>query len=168
MNAPHIQFAIDGNCLYLKVAGVLRHNGASTLESFVSSVFNQTPLDMAVIDLIETEFIDSTNLGILASIAIKLNKTCHHKPLIVTGSEDITLLLNGMGFDHYFEIVDESAGPEAPPYCGIDLANRTPATLEGITLQAHKNLAEMNTKNREAFKDVIELLEKETSQNTTS
>jgi len=159
MIPPRIQYAIEQKCLYLKLEGQFRCSSTSALEPFVSAVFKDTAVETAVIDLVHALFLDSTTLGILASIAIKLRARSPQKPLIVTGNEDITVLLASMGFEQYFVLVDETAIGSVPAYCGINLGRQAPAAMSHTALEAHQHLAEMNANNREIFKDVIELLQ---------
>jgi hypothetical protein len=59
-----------------------------------------------VIDLTETRSIDSTTLGLLAKLSILSRQKVGLLPTVVTTHEDITRLLQSMGFDQVFNIVD--------------------------------------------------------------
>jgi anti-anti-sigma regulatory factor len=73
-----------------------------------------------VIDLTETRSIDSTTLGLLAKLSIPVGKV-GLLPTVVTTHEDITRLLQSMGFDQVFNIVDR---PMPCPECLTDLPDQ--------------------------------------------
>ena len=161
MRAISMDYAIRDKCCFLRISGEIRYSTNSGLEKFSSIVFKDHELDNFVIDLSNADFIDSTNLGILASIANNLARHSRSKPVIISRKKDISIVLHSMGFEQFFNIVDESPDDPDLTYLGIHLEKRSIGESEREILEAHKTLAAMNSKNHEIFKDVIELLEKE-------
>lgn len=156
-----IKYAIDNKCCYLKLQGDIRYSSGIGFDRFSKEVFRNNNIDDVIIDINKTKFIDSTNLGILASIANSLNGARGKKPVIISSNNDITLILKSMGFDQFFNIGDTNFEKNDLEFLGIDLKGPTKEDLNQTILEAHENLARMNKKNDEMFKDVINLLRKD-------
>ncbi len=79
-------------------------------------------------------------------------------PTLVTTHEDITRLLQSMGFDQVFNIVDQ---PLPRPECLTDLPSQDQCeeVVKAKVLEAHKILMGLNDSNREAFHDLVNALE---------
>ena len=157
-----IQFAIKDNCCYLKLKGDIRYSySGKNFADFSKEIFSNHTISDFVIDMTETEFIDSTNLGIIAGIANRLAKVTANRPVIISDNEDIIIILSTMGFEQFFEIINTSSTVDDLKLLGLDLEKYSSKDLNKAALKAHENLASMNSKNSEMFKDVIELLRKE-------
>jgi len=164
-----IQYAVhDGVCV-LKLIGELACTAPDSvalsraLERFVDHVENEHAVKRFVVDLTETDYVDSTNLGILARIARRAAERGEEKPHIITTRPAITRTLETMGFRHLFTLIDHE---EDVPEPEADLPG-IPASEQGLArtiLRAHRDLASLNTKNAETFRPVIELLERELGQ----
>ncbi|MEK5765366.1 anti-anti-sigma factor GigB, partial [Acinetobacter junii] len=63
----------------------------------------------AIVDLTETSFIDSTVLGVLAKLGLKLKQVHHIQAVMLSTNSDITTLANSMGLGQVFVILN---------YCG--------------------------------------------------
>ena len=112
-----------------------------------------------VIDLTETRSIDSTTLGLLAKLSILSRQKTGLLPTVVTTHEDITRLLESMGFDQVFNIIGK---PIPCPDCLTDLPSQdqTEEVVRVKVLEAHKILMGLNDSNREAFHDLVNALER--------
>jgi hypothetical protein len=75
-------------------------------------------------------------------------------PTVVTTHEDITRLLQSMGFDQVFNIVNS---PMPCPECLDDLPSQDQSeeVVRVKVLEAHKILMGLNDSNREAFHDLV-------------
>lgn len=165
MNKPVIKYAIDNRCCYLKLQGDIRYSSGIGFDKFSKEIFKNDNVDEVIIDMNLTKFIDSTNLGILASIANSLYGAKGKRPIIISSNEDITIILKSMGFDQFFEIEDTNQSKSDLEFLGIDLKGPSREELNATMLHAHENLARMNKKNRAMFKDVIDLLRKDRNKN---
>src|SRR5690554_3039969 len=96
----------------LKFIGEIRLNLCSTLDNLVESITRDPAFKTVVIDLTETEIIDSTTLGLLAKIALAAQKQSHFLPTLISTNPDITRIITSMGFDRIFIIVREPARSE--------------------------------------------------------
>lgn len=154
----------DGTCV-LKMVGTMRaiepEAAAQTeaMNAFLDRAFAEGTYRRFLIDLSETESIDSTNLGVIARIAQHTRSHALPKASIVTTRPEITRLLSTMGFDYVFIIIDH---PVRVPRAFEELTTVSPTDLEvaRLVLRAHENLSALNEHNRTAFKSVVELLRK--------
>jgi len=111
-----------------------------------------------IVDLSDTECLDSTALGFLAKIAIATRSQFGFKPTLLFGHEDVHRVIASMGFDEIFVILKASNNGYA------DMAELVAdqITEEGLhdqVLDAHKTLMQLNHRNFEAFRDLVCALE---------
>jgi anti-anti-sigma regulatory factor len=116
-----------------------------------------------VFDLREARMLDSTNLGLMARLAARVeNGSDEPRCLIVATSEDVTDVLRSMGMDSLFRIV--SADPivdEPGPEEEIVLEPTGQHELMRTMLEAHRVLAQIDSKDRDGLRAVVEGLEAE-------
>ena len=106
MSTGRIQFAEQDGTFVLKFVGEVRLTLCSALDATIERIFTALNFSAIVIDLTETRSIDSTTLGLLAKLSILSRQKVGLLPTVVTTHEDITRLLQSMGFDQVFNIVD--------------------------------------------------------------
>jgi len=151
-------YAVHQGTYVLKLIGEIRVPICATLDSFIETMFRDRQLASVLVDLSETQVIDSTALGLLAKIAIQTRKRFRRKPLIISTQPDVTRILDTMGFEKVFNIVHEepvkSPAMSEMPCVECDEVNAFEKVLE-----AHRILMDMNESNRETFKDVVAALE---------
>ncbi|MNE79398.1 hypothetical protein D3C80_1758750 [compost metagenome] len=94
----------------------------------------------------------------LAKLSILSRQKIGLLPTVVTTHPDITRLLQSMGFDQVFNIVDT---PIPCPECLDDLPSQdqSEAVVRAKVLEAHRILMDLNDSNREAFHDLVNALE---------
>jgi anti-anti-sigma factor len=146
----------------LRFVGEIRHPMGPALEKFLDQLLNQAPSAGLVIDLSETEIIDSTCLGLLARTALKLQHQGRGKATLVSQRDDITEVLRSMSFDRLFNIVGEMlvSGPIAERLLTAPGARDEDVLLDTM-LRAHRTLMELSEHNRLQFKEVVEALQRE-------
>lgn len=147
----------------LKFVGDVRVSLGPTISGFVNGLGQCEDIHNIIIDLTETEGIDSTSLGLLAKISLKCQESLHRLPTIVSSNEDITRILISMGFDNVFIIVNE-AGGEVGPLGELPTQLVSEDALRDQVLEAHRVLMSLNSENREKFRDLVEALENEQQQ----
>ncbi len=145
------QLAIQGRASYLNCMGV-------------SEFFDTIARDKykkATIDLSECTGLDSTFLGTIAKLAIKLKA--------INGSFDCVILQNlgernlevvqNLGIDKITKLVDTKKVEVEAINCGFieNIATTKPAMLD-----AHESLVEADSSNQAKFEDVISFLRKRT------
>src|SRR5450830_731243 len=160
MSTGRIQFAEQDGTFVLKFVGEVRLTLCSALDATIERIFTALNFSAIVIDLTETRSIDSTTLGLLAKLSILSRQKVGLLPTVVTTHEDITRLLQSMGFDQVFNIVDR---PIPCPECLTDLPSQDQSEeiVRIKVLEAHKILMGLNESNREAFHDLVNAIERD-------
>lgn len=161
MSSGKIQFAEQDGTFVLKFVGEVRLTLCSALDATIEKIFASVDFSSIVIDLTETRSIDSTTLGLLAKLSILSREKIGLLPTVVTTHPDITRLLQSMGFDQVFNIVDQ---PLDCPHCLADLPpqDQSEDVVKAKVLEAHRILMSLNDSNREAFSDLVNALERHT------
>jgi len=147
----------------LKFVGDVRVSLGPTISEFVNELGQRKDIHSIIIDLTETEGIDSTTLGLMAKISLKSQETFQTLPTIVSSNEDITRILFSMGFDNVFVIVNE-ASDEVGPLGELPTQLVSEEALREQVLEAHRVLMSLNSENKERFRDLVEALENERQQ----
>ncbi|WP_323750936.1 STAS domain-containing protein [Marinobacter sp.] len=142
----------------LKFIGEIRLNLCSTLDHLVETITRDPEFKTVVIDLTETEIVDSTTLGLLAKIALAAHKQSHFLPTLISTNPDVTRIISSMGFDKIFIIVREPAS-RIEDLEEIPVLKASEQQVREKVLDAHKVLMGMNSKNREEFKNLVRALE---------
>lgn len=142
----------------IKLVGDVRLTLCVSFDKFIESMFNgETPCSV-LFDLTQAEAIDSTTLGLMAKIAILSRERCDVVPVVFSTNSGINRLLDTMGFDDIFEIVQEEHVDDRPcKHLSVDDIDENSAKER--VLEAHQILMELNTANRETFRDLVNTLE---------
>ena len=146
----------------LKFIGEIRLNLCSTLDNLVESITQDPDFKTVVIDLTETEIIDSTTLGLLAKIAMAAQKRSNFLPTMISTNPDIPRIIPSMGFDKFFIIVREPAS-RIEELEEIPVLRASEQQVRDKVLEAHRVLMGLNSRNREEFKNLVRALECEES-----
>ena len=155
-----ILYAEQDGIHVLKFVGDVRVTLGPTIGGFLTQLGECEDFKSIVIDLTETEGIDSTSLGLLAKISIKTKDAFKSVPTIISPNEDITRILVSMGFNQVFVIVKELV-TECGQLDEISAEIVSESSLREQVIEAHKVLMSLNEHNREEFRDLVEALESE-------
>ncbi|MEI8247870.1 MAG: STAS domain-containing protein [Lentisphaerota bacterium] len=164
MTDGKILYAKVDNRYFIKFTGTLRYTISRGLDIFLNKMFEDPVLEDVLIDMSEAEYLDSTNLGLLAKIASMTQKRFKRKVTLFSTNPNINFLLDNMGLSQVFLIVDKpdfTAG-NLQSIPGLQDTEKERAL---VILEAHRLLMAMNEKNRDTFKNIVEVLEKEISRN---
>lgn len=145
----------------LRFVGDIRYPLAPSVNRFVDDLFRDSVPSGFVIDLTETEVIDSTSLGVLARIANRMRQCGGPRVTIVSNRQDINEVLANMRFYKVFDIVAPSGavvaeGEQLVPEHEMDRSEMTRTVIE-----THRALMALSVSNRELFRDLVAALEKE-------
>lgn len=146
----------------LKFIGEIRLNLCSTLDNIIDSMVSNPDFKTVVVDLTETEVIDSTTLGLLAKIAIAAEERSQFLPTLISTNPDINRIILSMGFDKIFIIVREPA-QRIEELEEIPVLQASEREVRDNVLDAHRVLMGMNQHNREEFRNLVHTLECEES-----
>lgn len=161
MSEEKILYSKSDQRYFIKLTGNLRFTSGRNFDSLLKVMFKDPDIKDIMIDMTEAEYLDSTMLGLLAKIANFMLKKFKRKVTVLSLNKDINYLLDNIGLSDVFIVVES--------------CDYTPETLQKIPdikgseqenaltiLDAHRQLVKLNEKNQSVFKDVIDLLEKET------
>lgn len=156
-----MQYAEHNGTYVLKLRGDVRVPICTSLESFIEDhLLNDKRLRAVMIDLTETDSIDSTALGLLAKIAVALRELNLGKPIILCLSSDINRILASMGFDEVFRILQTTAALR-------DRLDELPeevlseAEVTQCVIDAHRTLMGLSESNQQTFRSLVDALESE-------
>ncbi|OTG86665.1 anti-anti-sigma factor [Acinetobacter sp. ANC 4558] len=160
MSTGHVEYASLNGTHIFKLIGEVRAQSCISLDKLLNRIEQQSNIVGAIVDLTQTTFIDSTVLGILAKLGLKLKQKHHLQTVMLSTNSDITTLANSMGLSQIFVILDNSNHSNI---CTKALAeeNVTQNILLCTVLDAHKTLMQLNENNQNMFEPLVKQLERE-------
>ena len=161
-NAGRALYAVHQGTYVLKLVGDVRASMCLTLDNFIERIFADESLQAVLVDLSETTLIDSTALGLVSKIAVSFRKISQDKPVIISTHADVTRILDSMGLEQVFEIVEDISLVSGDLKEVAVEKCVSGAACERV-LEAHRILMSLNKKNHEIFKDVVKALEEGSS-----
>ena len=159
MPSGHILFAVHNGTYVLKFTGEIRASMCATLDNFLEKIFVDASLSSILIDLTETDYIDSTALGLIAKTAVFLQIYNQRKPIILSTNPDISRILESMGFDQVFIIL----ACQNEEQCVNELPEVEPSEHEMMekVIAAHRVLMGLSEQTQATFKNLVDALEME-------
>ncbi|MFP4548311.1 MAG: STAS domain-containing protein [Fidelibacterota bacterium] len=160
MSNGEYKFAKDDDRYFIKLTGDLKYNESGNFASFINHLDRNREFKNILVDMTEVDYIDSTNLGLLAKLAQMVIEKYNHRITVLTTNPDITDLLHNIGFDDICLLIEDPETLDMPfeNIMGVDEAEESMAK---VMLEAHRRLMNMNEENKKEFKNVVELLEKQ-------
>jgi len=158
MSDGRILVAEQDGVYVLKFLGDVRLTLCPSLDLYLDNALHSRHFRSVLIDLTETQGIDSTSLGILAKLAVRMRKQVQRVPTLVSINNNITRILLSMGFDKVFTLVND-LDHELPPCDQLKNANCSEQEMQEKVLEAHKALMGLNDKNQQEFKSLVDALE---------
>jgi anti-sigma B factor antagonist len=164
-----IQVGISGPTVWVKVEGKGSFLNSGNLKEFARRMLDRGYREF-VVDLAHCAMMDSTFMGTMASVALRLKELGQgHLHVVHCGSRSRELL-SGLGLDHIFDIRGNGA---TPPECktlerGESLREKRKREQAEMMLEAHEALCEAAPENLFRFKDVLEYLKQDLHHETTS
>jgi anti-sigma B factor antagonist len=141
-----------------------RANFASSVDfKALVDELRQKGCECFVLDLSECLLMDSTFLGVLAGLGLKLSSgnghQARHGVELINPSPRITELLETLGVVHLFKITQGSFAPAAPAEA-VERTSPDPskAELTRTCIEAHQTLMAISPANAARFKDVTQFL----------
>ena len=167
MDKSVVYFAKHDGLVVLKLVGEFAFSldASKALNAFIDEVLTNEEYENILIDLSETESLDSTNLGLLAILTRITMDLYDRKATIISTDDDINEILDSVGFPEVFHIVHDPHNPDAE-WEKLPEAEATGKELTRVVLNAHRELLDLNDKNKDMFQDVVDLLEREVEKDT--
>ena len=166
-----IQVGVRGPTVWVKVEGKGSFLNSGNLKEFAREMLDRGYREF-VVDLADCAMMDSTFMGTMASVALRLKELGHgHLHIIHCGNRS-QQLLSGLGLDQIFDIHSDGArGPEceALEQATRDQSPHSRKKEEAETmLEAHEALCEAAPENIFRFKDVLDFLRQDLHHETSS
>ncbi len=160
MSTGHVLYASLNGTHIFKLIGEVRAQSCISLDKLLSKIEQQQNVVGAIVDMTQTTFIDSTVLGILAKLGLKLKQVHQIQAVMLSTNPDITTLANSMGLGQVFVILNYCGDPSV---CTLALMEEhiTHSAMLTTVLDAHKTLMELNESNENMFEPLVKQLQKE-------
>lgn len=158
---PSILVGTASRTVWVRVEGKGSFLNSTGLKEFAKEMINRGFREFAV-DLRNCPVMDSTFMGTLASIALRLRELGQGQLRVTNLNERNNDLLGNLGLDQLFTI-DARDGGVMPQTAQVPLASAAPdkATQAQTMLEAHEACVEANEANAAKFKDVLEFLKQD-------
>jgi anti-anti-sigma factor len=104
----------DGNRGLIRIIGVGTFQGAVTFKTHYSELISEGVTEF-VIDLSKCEQLDSTYLGIILGLALKLRKMGLGQVHVIHLNDMIKSLFKGTGLDQIFDMSEPVSKPPSQP-----------------------------------------------------
>jgi anti-anti-sigma factor len=158
MDNGNVLHACHDDVHVLRFIGDIRYPLSPSIDRFLEGIFAGPEPAGFVIDLTETDSIDSTNLGLLARIARRMQSIDAGRVTVVSNRADINSVLTSMALDEVFDIVEDT-GLAADTLQEVPQENADKESLTRTLIDAHRALMDLNERNTEMFRDVVTHLE---------
>lgn len=161
MQTGQIFDAFEDGVYVLKLVGDVRLNLSLTLEHCILKALQQHDTQQVVVDLTESDGVDSTTLGLLAKLSLLAKDQFGWEPVLVYDSDNIYRLLESVGFvDQIFHPIRQSDLVKAP-LRAVDTLVCDAETLKQHVIDAHRVLMSLNEDNSASFRDLVCALEQQ-------
>ena len=160
MSTGHVEYASLNGTHIFKLIGEVRAQSCISLDKLLNRIEQQSNVVGAIVDLTQTTFIDSTVLGILAKLGLKLKQIHNIQAVMLSTNSDITTLANSMGLGQVFVILNYCGDPNV---CTLELMEELikHRNMLNTVLDAHKTLLKLNQSNQNMFEPLVKQLQKE-------
>lgn len=158
---PSILVGTDNKTVWVRVEGKGSFLNSTGLKEFAKEMVNRGHREFLV-DLKGCPVMDSTFMGTLAGIALRLREIGQGHLRVVRLNERNRDLLANLGLDQLFDIDEgEDAAGAAVLNTPIDSGPVDKTTQATTMLEAHEACVEANPENAAKFKDVLEYLKQD-------
>ncbi len=160
-----IQVGVTGPVVWVRVAGRGSFLESGSLKEFGREMVNRGYREF-VFDLEECAMMDSTFMGTMAGMALRLKELGQGRLRVIHCSTRSRDLLSGLGLDQIFDI--QANGADAPECEELAKTERNAAEKAAVKreqtstmLEAHEALCQAQPENLTRFKDVLEYLKQD-------
>lgn len=169
VNPETVQVAqIDSHIYVIRVIERGTFQNCGPLKEFVIRCMSENPDSEFIIDLGQSQMLDSTFIGVLAGIGLRQRKSGRGRMIIVNPNENITKVLTNLGLTRLLDVrpragalpdTAEVPGPR-PGQFGPLGEDKPLSRLEQIRMmiEAHENLIQIGSNEAVKFRDVVECL----------
>lgn len=156
-----ILFACVDHCCYFKLSGELRYTNATGMDDLVERLFSaELGCSQLVVDLNQASFMDSTYIGLLASLARYCQQQQLPKPVLFSTVPAVNELLFSLCLDQAFDIVQQPTQHDMD-MSSVQAVSYSDQQKGRMILHAHEALIALNEKNKTQFQSVVDLLKQQ-------
>lgn len=153
-----ILVGIAPEAVWVQVRGRGSFQNSSCLKVFATEMIQRGHREF-VVDLQECPMMDSTFMGTLTGIALRLKNTGSGEIHVVNSNERNHELMSGLGLDQILSIGDCPQARELPAATNALVTGDTAKRATSVVmLDAHEALCRADNANVSKFKDVLEFL----------
>jgi anti-anti-sigma factor len=157
---PSILVGTANRTVWVRVEGKGSFLNSTGLKEFAKEMINRGFREFAI-DLNNCTVMDSTFMGTLAGIALRLRELGQGNLRVTNLNERNSDLLSNLGLDQLFLIEARNAAPVAATETPLAAAAPDKTTQAKTMLEAHEACVEANEANAAKFKDVLEYLKQD-------
>lgn len=158
MQPGQILVADQQGVYVIKMIGDVRLTLCISFDRFIEKMLGQTDFSMVLFDLSQASGIDSTTLGLMARIGIQVNERYQVRPVVFSDNPSINRVLESMGFEDIFCIVNHAEIPLVPEQ-SLDAQVEPESLVKQKVLDAHRVLMGLNSSNFDNFCNLVKMLE---------
>lgn len=152
-----LYFGLEKDVFILKIIGDLRFNQCASLDYFLKKTLQKKLDHSLLVDLSETQLLDSTALGLLAQIAMQFEKVNQVQPDLYCPENDLKKVLNSMSLELLFHFVSQA--PQAHDLPELAIKSDSADTQTQRVLSAHETLMGLSDNNKKEFQSVVDMLQ---------
>jgi anti-anti-sigma regulatory factor len=166
-----IQVGVKGPAVWVRVEGKGSFLNSGNLKEFAQEMVNRGYREF-IIDLQNCAMMDSTFMGTMAGVALRLKELGHGHLHVVHCGVRSRELLSGLGLDQIFSI--HSNGTSAPECKSLHTDTAAGSAVEPkeeqaqTILEAHEALCQAAPENFPRFKDVLDYLKQDLNHETAA
>ncbi len=159
---PSILVGTANRTVWVRVEGKGSFLNSTGLKEFAKEMINRGFREFAI-DLKNCPVMDSTFMGTLAGIALRLREMGQGNLKVTNLNERNNDLLSNLGLDQLFTLEVRGAIASVSPPAQVPLETAAPdkVTQAQTMLEAHEACVEANEANAAKFKDVLEYLKQD-------
>lgn len=164
--AKGVEYALldDGQVAVMRVTGRGNFQNSVSVRQFAQCLASEGKPEKFIMDLGNCETLDSTFMGVLASLSLQQERSGRKRLVLVKANEHIQKLLKTLGLARLLEIRANNACSTLEQAEGkLEPARQKPVSHEeqiAHTLEAHRILVSVDEDNEVRFQSVINYLEK--------
>jgi len=151
------------NTVFISVEGRGNFQNSHSMKDFALAMIDRGKTNI-VLDLKSCVGMDSTFMGVLAGLAIKLRKSNQKALTLINVSPHNLDLLETLGLSQLLNIVDVTETP-SPSVTPVPSTQPEKGDVAKHMLEAHEQLSEISEANKVKFKNVIQYLQEDLEKN---
>lgn len=161
MSSNAITVCLEGKRSFIRVGGKGSFQNSPELKTFAMEMINRGGREF-VLDLEDCPVMDSTFMGVLTGIALRLMQLGQGQLTVININERNRDLLSNLGLDQLLQVHEDDGGlDDSEAVCqeqALESHEMSKEERAELMLVAHEDLSKLSEENERKFKDVVEFL----------